>query len=419
GTGKTAAFVLPILHRLAHDPRAFFALVLTPTRELAFQIAQQIAALGARIAVKHLVLVGGVHHLQQTAALAALPHIVVATPGRLAFMLARNHIALNKLRFLVLDEADRLLHPTYHHDLALVLNACSAPDRQTLMFSATITSSLQQLQRVAAQNAHHTFRYDARPNRFATVDALTQRYIFLPHHLKECHLVTLLKDQFPSSSVIIFVARCETAHLLLTMLNLLGMTKVAALHSHMSQHRRIESLQRFKGNLVRALVATDVASRGLDVPACELVVNYDLPSSVATYVHRVGRTARAGRSGLALSFVAQSDLHLVKAIEHRIQRKLHLHTGCSEKLVMDNLASTLKARQMANLRLHDTGFFENAEARRAPARKAAAKRRKRRSETQPALKKQRVRQQQQQQPPDAPAEPHPLQQPQPQQQQQQ
>ncbi|KAI0562516.1 DEAD (Asp-Glu-Ala-Asp) box polypeptide [Gracilaria domingensis] len=153
------------------------------------------------------------------------------------------------------------------------------------------------------------------------------------------------------------------------------MNKVAALHSDMKQVRRIESLQRFKGNLVRALIATDVASRGLDIPACELVINYDLPRAVATYVHRVGRTARAGRSGLALSFVAQQDVHLIKAIEEKIERKLELHAGNSENKVMENLAMTLKARQMAKMRLHDSGYFEKSEARRGELR-SAAKRRK-------------------------------------------
>ncbi|PXF49807.1 putative ATP-dependent RNA helicase DDX49 [Gracilariopsis chorda] len=388
GTGKTAAFVLPILQKLAEDPYGVFAVILTPTRELAFQIAQQINAFGARIAVKHHVLVGGIHELSQAAALAKKPHILVATPGRMALMVSKGYVKLDKTRFLVLDEADRLLDPTYLTDLMLILNACSSPKRQTLMFSATMTSSLEQLQQVA-MNDDQTFRFDARKNRFATVDALRQEYLFLPQNLKECHLVNLLKEEYPTSSVIIFVARCDTAELLLNMLNLLGMNKVAALHSDMKQVHRIESLQRFKGKLVRALIATDVASRGLDIPTCELVINYDLPAKVATYVHRVGRTARAGRSGLALSFVAQQDVEIVKAIEEKIEKALDKHEGNPERKAMENLALTLKARQMAKLRLQDSGYFDKSEARRKSTI-AAAKRRKQEQRNLDGRKKQRI-----------------------------
>eukprot|EP00178_Gracilaria_changii_P013333 TRINITY_DN376_c1_g2_i1.p1 TRINITY_DN376_c1_g2~~TRINITY_DN376_c1_g2_i1.p1 ORF type:complete len:473 (-),score=113.29 TRINITY_DN376_c1_g2_i1:5382-6734(-) len=394
GTGKTAAFVLPMLQQLAHDPFGIFALVLTPTRELAFQIAQQISALGARIAVRQLVLVGGVHQLTQAAALAKLPHVVVATPGRLALMISKQYVSLRKLRFLVLDEADRLLDASYLHDLLLILKACSAPRPQTLMFSATITSSLNQLQQLAVSR-NNAFRFDARHNQFATVHSLTQRYIFLPEHLKECHLVDLLKQQFASSSVIVFVARCETAQLLLSMLNLLGMNKVAALHSDMKQHARIESLQRFKAKVVRALIATDVASRGLDIPSCDLVINYDLPRAVCTYVHRVGRTARAGRSGLALSFVAQHDVQLVQAIERKIERKLQLHEASSEQHILSNLPMTLKARQIARMRLHDDGYFDKSRARRAKSTNAA-KRRKRAHTDEPSTKRVRHKQSEQQ-----------------------
>lgn len=363
GTGKTAAFVLPILQKLAEDPYGVFAVILTPTRELAFQIAQQVTAFGARIAVKHHVLVGGIHELSQAAALAKKPHILVATPGRMALMISKGYVNLDKSRFLVLDEADRLLDPTYLTDLMIILKACSSSKRQTLMFSATMTSSLEQLQKVAMSD-DQTFRFDARKNRFATVDSLRQEYLFLPQHLKECHLVNLLKEEYPTSSVIVFVARCNTAELLLNMLNLLGMRKVVALHSDMKQVHRIDSLQLFKGKQVRALIATDVASRGLDIPTCDIVINYDLPAKVATYVHRVGRTARAGRSGLALSFVAQQDIEVVKAIEEKIEKALEKHEGSPERKVMENLATTLKARQMAKLRLQDNGYFDKSEARR-------------------------------------------------------
>eukprot|EP00177_Eucheuma_denticulatum_P007237 GFKZ01013170.1.p1 GENE.GFKZ01013170.1~~GFKZ01013170.1.p1 ORF type:complete len:523 (-),score=75.07 GFKZ01013170.1:354-1922(-) len=379
GTGKTAAFVLPILHALGRDPYGIAAVILTPTRELAFQIAQQVSALGAHIGVKEYTLVGGVDELSQATALQKKPHVVVATPGRMALMLRRDAVDLARARFLILDEADRLLDPVYLPDLKSVLNACQSERRQTLMFSATMTSSLAQLQEMAM--SEDTFRFDARENRFATVDQLRQDYIFTPHNLKECNLVYLLKHKFPKQRVIIFVSKCETAELLVTMLNLLGMRKVTAMHSEMKQTRRIESLQRFKGHVVRALVATDLASRGLDIPSCEIVINYDIPRQVATYVHRVGRTARAGRGGLAISFVAQSDVELIHAIEEKTQRKLEEHQLGSEDTVMEELSATLKARQIARMTLNENGFMEQVDAKREDARKAAKKRKREKRKT--------------------------------------
>lgn len=372
GTGKTAAFVLPILDILGRDPYGVAAVILTPTRELAFQISQQVSALGAYIGVKEYTLVGGVDELSQVAALEKRPHVLVSTPGRLALMLRRDAVDLARVKFLVLDEADRLLDPVYLGDLKNVLQKCESEKRQTLMFSATMTASLAQLQEVAMDE--DAFRFDARENRFATVDQLRQEYLFAPHNLKECHLVHLLKKEFPKESVIVFVSKCETAELLVTMLNLLGMRRVTALHSEMKQTKRIEALQKFKGQEVRALIATDLASRGLDIPTCELVLNFDVPRQVATYVHRVGRTARAGREGLAISFIAQSDVELIHAIEEKVQKKLEEHQGDTEEKIMEELSNTLKARQIARMTLNDNGFMEKVDARREDTRKAAKKR---------------------------------------------
>ena len=375
GTGKTAAFVLPILQTLAEDPYGVYAVIVTPTRELAFQISQQISALGVKIAVRQHVLVGGIQELAQAAALEKRPHIVVATPGRMALMIRKGYVDLSRVRYVVLDEADRLLDAAYLGDLKSILGACTSEKRQMLLFSATMTSSIEALQRVAMED-ESVFRFDARENRFATVDCLKQTYIFTPAHMKECHLVNLLKEEFSKENVIVFVGRCETAELLVTMLNMMGMKKVAALHSDMSQTTRIQALHQFKSQTIRALIATDVASRGLDIPACEVVINYDIPRHIATYVHRVGRTARAGRDGRAISFVSGSDVELVHAIEERIERKLDTHEGRNEKEVMKLLNVTLKARQLARMQLHDNGFMDKTEERRKEARGNAKKRRR-------------------------------------------
>ncbi len=375
GTGKTLAFTLPVLQRLSEDPRALHGVFITPTRELALQIGHVLGALGSPSGLRHYVVVGGVDQMYQAAAIARdRPHTIVATPGRLALLIRSGELDLAPTEFLVLDEADRLLDPSYVSDLKTILSSCSSPTRQTLMFSATMTSTLEAVQAIAV--GENAFRFDARENRFATVTALSQKYKFVPDHLKECHLVHCLKNEFPKESVIIFVTRCETAESLVTMLNLLGMKKVAALHSDMKQTKRVEALEKFKGSNIRALVATDLASRGLDMPICELVINYDLPRKPTVYVHRVGRTARAGKSGMALSFVTQRDVELVHAIEEKLEKKLEEYEYTSKKNVMGELSLTLKAKQVAKLSLEDSGFVEKVETRRASSRKIAKKRHK-------------------------------------------
>jgi ATP-dependent RNA helicase DDX49/DBP8 len=381
GTGKTAAFALPILQHLAPDPHGVFAVVLTPTRELAFQISQHFRALGTQLALKTEVIVGGVDELAQASALARRPHVLVATPGRLALLLRQSSLTaggniFSRVRYLVIDEADRLIEPEYLPHLAAILDACTLPERQTLLFSATMTPSIEKLQELALHDSD-AFRFDANQNRFATVKTLAQSYVFMPINLKETHLVHLLKVTRPCETCIIFVARCDTAEHLTTMLRVLGMRRVTAMHSDMKQTLRVDALQQLKGGSIRALIATDVASRGLDIPAVELVINYDLPRKTSTYVHRVGRTARAGRGGHAVSFVTQNDVELVHAIENELGRKLDAFPDhVDEKAVMEQLSSTLKARQVARLEITDNGFMARYDSRRAEARNTAKKRRR-------------------------------------------
>lgn len=378
GTGKTAAFALPILQALATDPQGLFAVILTPTRELAFQISQQFSAFGAPIAVRVQTLVGGVDEMTQAAALARKPHIVVGTPGRTALLLERNKTALGenlfqRTRYLVVDEADRLLEPEYLENVASILDSCSLPSRQTLLFSATMTANIEKLNELLTKNSD-AFRYNASENRFATVRKLRQSYAFMPVNLKEACLVRLLKVVFPKESCIIFVSRCDTAEQVTTMLRILGMRRVAAMHSEMKQILRVETLQKLKRGSLRALVATDVASRGLDIPQVEVVVNYDVPRKTSTYVHRVGRTARAGRKGLALTFVTQSDVALVHAIEGKLQRQLAKFDGLDTDDAMQELSAALKARQLARMELTDSGFIARYDTRREESRTAAKKR---------------------------------------------
>ncbi|KAF9353354.1 hypothetical protein BGX26_008878 [Mortierella sp. AD094] len=335
GSGKTAAFALPILQKLSEDPYGVFAVILTPTRELAFQIAEQFNVLGKSINLKDVVIVGGLDMMTQAIALSKRPHIIIATPGRLRDHInsSKDAMHLSKVKFLVLDEADRLLTETFAEDLGGILEVLPKK-RQTLLFTATMTDAVLELAQPNTEDAtantpsSSSSSSSAKPLPFvyqcktsvSTVSTLTQSYIFIPSHLRETYLTYLLRsDDFAKKSTIIFCGRCRTAETLRVMLRELGIA-CTALHSEMSQQERLNSLAKFRGGITTVLIATDVGSRGLDIPSVLLVMNYDIPRDPTDYIHRVGRTARAGRGGQAVSIVTERDISLVQDIESRISK---------------------------------------------------------------------------------------------------
>ncbi|KAK9082206.1 hypothetical protein Syun_031655 [Stephania yunnanensis] len=362
GSGKTAAFALPILNRLAEGPFGVFALVLTPTRELAYQLAEQFRALGSSLHLRCAVVVGGMDMISQLQELGRRPHVVVATPGRIKVLLEENPdipAVFSKTKFLVLDEADRVLDAGFEDALRVVFQ-CLPKNRQTLLFSATMTSELQTLLELSANKA---FFYEAYEG-FKTVDSLKQQYVFVPKHVKDVYLLYILSkmEDLKIRSAIIFVSTCRNCHLLSLLLEELDQT-AAALHSHKSQSLRLAALHRFKSGQVPLLLATDVASRGLDIPTVDLVINYDIPRFPRDYVHRVGRTARAGRGGMAVSFVTENDIALVHGIEEVIGKQLELFE-CKENDVLADITKVYKARRVASMRMMDDGFEETAKARK-------------------------------------------------------
>lgn len=369
GSGKTAAFALPMLQHLAKDPYGIFAVVLTPTRELAFQISEQFKALGAGMSLKDAVVIGGVDMQQQARNLAKRPHVVVATPGRLRGLLVADTglaAGFRRVRYLVMDEADRMLDPSFEGDLRGIL-AVLPDERQTLLFSATMTKSLIRLQTAALSDAHVFQAYEG----LKTADKLREEYVFLPSKVKEVYLHHLLTALLPAAGVrsaIIFSATCKGCHLLSLLLEELGLP-AAALHSGLSQRERLASLSRFKSEVVPLLLATDVASRGLDIPTVDLVVNYDLPMLARDYVHRVGRTARAGRSGWSLSFVTQYDVSLVHAIEELIGHQIKEHTMPEEE-VLKGITKVYSAKRAAMLRVAEADGLNTSKSKRV---KKAAK----------------------------------------------
>ncbi|PWN41294.1 DEAD-domain-containing protein [Ceraceosorus guamensis] len=403
GSGKTLAFALPILSSLEKDLIAGAAVILTPTRELAQQLYEQIVAVatGAALGVNVALVLGGQDMMRQAQLLNQRPNIVVATPGRLADLLGNaDHQALSRCKYVVLDEADRLLTPTFSDALSTIFSALPPSSmRQTLLFSATLTPAIEALATKPRSAEERPVRVCRIEGPTSTPPQLVQKYIFVPSHVREPYLYHLLlnapcpsrskgdgrskweeeeasgmgeedEDDLESKVVptIIFVSRCRTAALLCRMLEELGIPSTT-LHSHLLQSDRTANLQSFRARKIPILITTDVGSRGLDVPEVELVVNWDLPRDWRDYVHRVGRTARAGREGSAVSFVGERDVELLKGIEQNIHVEMTEHSMPEEK-VLERLNAVSTAKRIANLELHDTKFG----ARQEHNKKKAAER---------------------------------------------
>ncbi|KAJ3043909.1 hypothetical protein HDV00_003948 [Rhizophlyctis rosea] len=380
GSGKTAAFALPILQKLAEDPYGVFAVVLTPTRELAFQIAEQFRILGTGVNLKQSIVVGGLDMMTQALELSRRPHIVVATPGRLVDHINSSPNAVNfkRVKFLVLDEADRLLDDNFADDLAAIIEHMPKK-RQTLLFSATMTPEINALQFSANEKP---FVYQCN-TRFDTVQKLDQRYLFIPSSVRDAYLAYLLRTDYEEKTIIIFTTKCRTCERLRIMLRELGL-RSTALHAQMSQNDRLGSLAKFKGGVVSILIATDVGSRGLDIPTVQVVLNYELPADATDYIHRVGRTARAGRGGLSLSVVTEHDIDILLNIEKKTEKKMEEYK-VAEKPVLELLNEVALAKRVANMHLLDTNFGEkvriNKEKRQKLSGEPTGKKQKRKRNT--------------------------------------
>eukprot|EP00979_Chaetoceros_neogracilis_P004610 scaffold797_cov408-Chaetoceros_neogracile.AAC.75 len=454
GSGKTAAFVLPILHHLSYDPYGIYAVILTPTRELAKQIYEQVLALGAGLRVRATLAIGGMDMTQQACDLSNKPHICVATPGRLGALLrGPNPPILRNIKYVVLDEADRLLNARsgFEGDVAeVLLHGTTTRGRgdgrerrgncQTLLFSATLTRSLESLQEMAGaglgrlplkkfvlngvedsgddkkskkrkkgSDDDSDGRSDSDDDASDSEDedltqasipqippGLTQEYIFMPSHVRDAYLITAIRNLMANGgrkggsgvdrsdasgwndaskngndysddeeegqakrakSAIIFVSTCERAAHISGVLSELGVSNVA-LHSLLSQNRRLASLAKFKSQHVRVLVATDVASRGLDIPSVDLVMNCELPRKAVDYIHRVGRTARAGRRGRAVSLVCERDVALVHSCEKMSGRSLDKCKEITDDMAVKMLGPVTKAARLTKMKLADIGFDE-------------------------------------------------------------
>ncbi len=318
GTGKTAAFALPILQHLAENPRQsrhIRVLVLAPTRELASQIGDSFRAYGRNTGVKQVTIFGGVGQQPQVDKLRNGPDVVVAAPGRLLDLMNQGHVRLDKVEVFVLDEADRMLDMGFIHDVRRIISALPK-QRQTLLFSATMPDEIQDLSRNILIDP---VKVEVTPVA-STVDKIEQSVFFVEKKDKPALLEHLLQDK-SISRVLVFTRTKHGANKVVQRLEA-GRIHAEAIHGNKSQTAREAALKNFKSGRTRVLVATDIAARGLDVDEISHIINYELPNEPETYVHRIGRTARAGASGIAFSFCDVEERAFLRDIERLI--KLHV-----------------------------------------------------------------------------------------------
>jgi ATP-dependent RNA helicase DDX47/RRP3 len=372
GSGKTAAFVLPILQALMGKPQQLHSLILAPTRELAYQISQAVEALGSVIAVRCAVLVGGMDMIPQSIALGKKPHVVIATPGRLLDHLENTKgFSLRQLKYLVMDEADRLLDLDFGPILDKILKILPKEGRKTYLFSATMSNKVESLQRASLTNP---LRVAVSQDKYQTVSTLIQSYLFIPHKHKDLYLIHVL-NEYAGQTGMIFTRTVNEAQRISILLRVLGFSAIP-IHGQLSQQARLAALNKFRAKSRNLLVASDVASRGLDIPSVDLVINFDLPHDSKTYIHRVGRTARAGKSGLAISFVTQYDVELWLRIEGALGKKLEEHEVVKEEVMVlqERVGDAQRAAAQEMKELHENRGKKGSTLKHKRDSKAGGKR---------------------------------------------
>ncbi|WP_127845398.1 DEAD/DEAH box helicase [Psychroflexus aestuariivivens] len=319
GTGKTAGFTLPMLQLLDQNKslrnRPIRALVLTPTRELAAQVHQNVKDYSQFLDIKSTVIFGGVNQKSQVSKIKSGIDILIATPGRLLDLNNQGLLSLAKIEILVLDEADRMLDMGFLHDLKKIM-ALMPKKRQNLLFSATFS---KEIKRLANEFMHSPVLVEATPEN-STVDAIEQK-VYRVARPKKTDLIIKLISEGNWSQVLVFTRTKHGANKLVKKMSAAGISS-AAIHGNKSQAARTKSLSGFKNGNIRVLVATDIASRGLDIPLLPYVVNFEIPNISEDYVHRIGRTGRAGASGLAISLVSADETTFMKSIEKLTGNKI-------------------------------------------------------------------------------------------------
>lgn len=363
GTGKTAAFAIPILQNLSQDQqkssrRDIKALILTPTRELAIQIEDSFKAYGRHLDLRTTVIFGGVSQHGQTAALQSGVDILVATPGRLLDLMDQKFVHLHHLKIFVLDEADRMLDMGFVHDVKKVI-ARIPKIRQTLLFSATMPKEIVGL---ADSILHHPVKVEVTPVS-TTADTVDQKVYLVDKGDKRNLLHHILKDR-KISRALVFTRTKHGADKVAKDLLKSGI-KAAAIHGNKSQNARQKALTDFKDSQIRVLVATDIAARGIDVEELSYMINYELPNVPETYVHRIGRTGRAGASGMAISFCDEEEKEYLRDIQKLIGKRVPIeaeHPYPLENQEVEKPARHVKSPQVR----HVPASSERAAAAKKP-----------------------------------------------------
>jgi len=322
GTGKTAAFALPILqlldaNRQKINQKTIKALILAPTRELALQISANFLEYGSNLGITHTTIFGGVNQNPQVNAIKRGVDVVVATPGRLLDLMNQGFVKLNSIEFFVLDEADRMLDMGFINDIKKIIAKIPAK-RQTLFFSATAAPDIMKLANTILKNPVSV----AVSPVSSTATLVKQTVYYVRKEYKRPLLKHILKDA-SIESALVFTRTKRGADKVAKELNGDGV-KAEAIHGNKSQGARVKALKGFKDRTIRVLVATDIASRGIDVDKLSHVINYELPEQAETYVHRIGRTGRAGASGIAISFCTQDEMPYLKDITKLIKKDIEV-----------------------------------------------------------------------------------------------
>ena len=321
GTGKTAAYILPLLNHLlgkSEEDKKISALIIVPTRELALQIDQQLEGFSYFINVNFISVYGGGDSLtweQQKTALVSGVDIVIATPGRFTSHINLGYVDLSGLDFLILDEADRMLDMGFYDDIIKIIESMPKK-RQNLMFSATMPARIKKLARDILVKPVHIDIEVAKP-----VDSALQAVYMLSEDQKLLKIMDLFQDKEVNSAIIFAASKIRVKEIAIKLkaLNL----NVAAIHSDLEQKEREIVMRDFRNHKTRILVATDIVARGIDIEDLELIINYDVPRDPEDYIHRIGRTARANKSGVALTFVSPRDEKDIKKIEHFLGYKIY------------------------------------------------------------------------------------------------
>lgn len=332
GTGKTAAFAIPILQKIYENKepgslRKIKALVLTPTRELANQVSESFTRYSRFLNLKNTAIYGGVNQRKQESILYKGIDVLIATPGRLLDLMNQGIIQLDEVEYLVLDEADMMFDMGFIKDVTTIIEKVPA-SRQTLLFSATISKDIE---RLAKDILTDPVKVEITPE-VITLDVITQSLYIVKKAQKTELLLDLIKSQ-NLDSIIVFMRTKHSANRLALELSKEGI-KAESIHSDRTQYQRERALLSFKKGRTKVLVATDIAARGLDIKALDVVINYDLPETPETYIHRIGRTGRAGLSGQALSFCSLDERNLLRTIEKHIGQKINSveHAFSNEEL---------------------------------------------------------------------------------------